>query len=79
MKWMGWMWLLGAAWLRLGAGERATAVAVLEGGAVVGVVVTQGGTGYVVEPAVVIRGGGGDGATARAKVEGGTVGQVVVV
>jgi formylglycine-generating enzyme required for sulfatase activity len=79
MKWMGWMWLVGAAWHRLVAGEKATAVAVLEGGAVVGVVVAQGGTGYVAEPAVVIRGGGGDGATARAKVEGGTVVQVVVV
>jgi hypothetical protein len=53
--------------------HRATAVATLVNGFVVGATVTDGGCGYTNTPVVVIQGGGGSGAQATAVVSNGVV------
>lgn len=60
------------------AAQTATGTAVLFNGFVVGVNVTDGGSGYAWAPAVTIAGGGGAGAGAYATVSGGSVTSVTV-
>lgn len=52
---------------------QASAVAQVVNGFVVGVTVTEGGSGYISAPAVEIRGGGGSNATAVARIDAGKV------
>jgi formylglycine-generating enzyme required for sulfatase activity len=59
--------------------SRASAVAVIRGGLVSSVTVTDGGGGYVSEPSVSLNGGGGTGATAKAFIENGRVVAIVVL
>ena len=77
----GLVWTLGLGLLLCAAAQAqrtATAVAQVVNGFVVGVTVTDGGSGYPVGPLVAISGGGGNGASARATVSGGTVVAITV-
>jgi hypothetical protein len=53
--------------------EQATAVARIVNGAIIDVVVTNGGSGYTSRPNVSITGGSGSGATARTRIKNGQV------
>src|ERR1041385_6439252 len=66
-------WCLGAQTLRT-----ATAVAIVTNGSVVGITVTDGGSGYAATPTVTLIGGGGTNATATALVMGGIVNQISI-
>jgi formylglycine-generating enzyme required for sulfatase activity len=57
----------------------ARAVAVIRGGLVASITITDGGLGYTKEPTVTMSGGGGTGATAKAFIENGRVVAVVIV
>jgi formylglycine-generating enzyme required for sulfatase activity len=59
--------------------SRASAVAVIRGGLVSSITVSDGGGGYVSEPSVSLSGGGGTGATAKAFIENGRVVEIVVL
>jgi formylglycine-generating enzyme required for sulfatase activity len=61
------------------AQRTATATATISQSVVVGVTVTDGGTGYITPPAVTIGGGGGSGATAEAALAGGAVTAITVL
>jgi PKD repeat protein len=68
------------AWHVGAYGQRtATATATVFLGVVVGVTVTDGGSGYTAAPAVSLVGGGGLGAAAVALVSGGAVSEIIVV
>jgi formylglycine-generating enzyme required for sulfatase activity len=57
----------------------AKATAVVRGGFVTGVSVTDGGNGYTIEPTVTLIGGGGTGAVAKAFIENGRVVEILVI
>lgn len=57
----------------------AQAVAVIRGGLVASITITDGGFGYTKEPTVTMSGGGGTGATAKAFIENGRVVAVVIL
>jgi hypothetical protein len=57
----------------------ATAAAVVRGGFVAGINVTDGGNGYTAEPTVTVVGGGGTGALAKAFIENGRVVEILVI
>ena len=57
----------------------AQAVAVIRGGLVASITITDGGIGYTKEPTVTMSGGGGTGATAKAFIENGRVVAVVIL
>ena len=59
--------------------SKASAIAVIRGGLVSSVTVTDGGLGYLTEPTVIISGGGGIGATAKAFIESGRVVAIVIL
>lgn len=59
--------------------SKASAIAVIRGGLVSNVAVTDGGLGYFTEPTVIISGGGGTGATAKAFIENGRVVAIVIL
>ena len=59
--------------------SRAIAVAVIRGGLVASITVSDGGGGYGTEPRVIISGGGGTGATAKAFIENGRVVEIVIL
>ena len=61
-----------------GPGAGLTATASISGGAVTGITVDTGGTGYNAAPPITIRSGGGTGATAHALVANGVVTSIVV-
>ncbi len=65
--------------VRLQGGEAADAVATVTAGYVTGITVTSGGSGYVSEPEVTLRGGGGSGAVGKAFLSGDKVGLIVVL
>ena len=57
----------------------AQAVAVIRGGLVASITITDGGLGYTKEPTVTMSGGGGTGATAKAFIENGRVVAIVIL
>jgi FtsP/CotA-like multicopper oxidase with cupredoxin domain len=61
-----------------GGGAGAVAQAVITGGVVTGVYITNPGSGYLQAPTVTITGGGGTGATATANVTLGSVGDITL-
>jgi formylglycine-generating enzyme required for sulfatase activity len=61
------------------AQRTATAIATVMNGFVVEITVTDGGSGYLVPPAVTITGGGGSGATAASTITNGAVSRVTVL
>ncbi|MBI4835007.1 MAG: multicopper oxidase domain-containing protein [Planctomycetes bacterium] len=61
-----------------GNGISATATATVASGAVTGINVTNGGSGYTSAPTIYIYGGGGTGATASATIAGGAVTGITV-
>lgn len=68
----------GAVTTKTTGGGTATASATISGGAVVGVTITAGGSGYTTAPTVGFSGGGGTGATATASISAGAVVSVTV-
>lgn len=58
--------------------SRATATAVISGGSIIGVTITNNGSGYFSTPTITISGGGGSGATLVPIVSAGYVAQIVV-
>lgn len=67
-------WCFGAQ-----AQRTATAVATVANGSLANITVTDGGSGYVTPPTIVLVGGGGTGATASALVTDGVVIQIIVL
>jgi hypothetical protein len=61
-----------------GSHRPAKAAAAIANGAVVGITVSDGGSGYTSIPSVTLSGGGGSGATATANVSGGVVTSITV-
>ena len=59
--------------------SEAKAVAVIRGGLLASITITDGGSGYTKEPAVIITGGGGTGAAAKAFMENGRVVEIVIL
>jgi formylglycine-generating enzyme required for sulfatase activity len=59
--------------------SRASAFAVIRGGLLSGIVVLNGGSGYLTEPTVNISGGGGTGAIAKAFIDSGRVVEIIVL
>ena len=59
--------------------SEAKAVAVIRGGLLASITITDGGSGYTKEPAVIITGGGGTGAAAKAFIENGRVVEIVIL
>jgi hypothetical protein len=58
--------------------RKATAIAQLVNGFVVGATITDGGCGYTNAPVILIQGGGGNGATARAVITDGRVTAIII-
>jgi hypothetical protein len=58
--------------------RKATAIAQMVNGFVVGATITDGGCGYANAPVILIQGGGGSGATARAVVTDGRVTGIII-
>ena len=59
--------------------SEAKAVAIIRGGLLASITITDGGNGYTKEPAVIITGGGGTGAAAKAFIENGRVVEIVIL